>query len=82
MKNLVRVERARHRLTQKDLADIVGVTQTTINSIENKEYQPSALLVLRIAHYFKVAVNDLFFLDEEDKKYNIPRERKHKLKPR
>ena len=81
MKNLLRVERARHRLTQKDLAKIMGVTQTTINSIENREYKPSALLVLRLANYFNMTVNELFFLEEVDKKYNFLGERKHQLKP-
>ena len=81
MKNLLRVERARRRLTQKDLANIMGVTSTTINSIENKVYEPSVLLVLRMADYFKLPVNDLFFLEEEDKKYNFLGERKPDLKP-
>ena len=81
MKNLLRVERARHRLTQKDLANIMGVTATTINSIENRVYEPSSLLVLRLADYFEMSVHDLFFLEEGDRKYNRLVERKQELKP-
>lgn len=66
MKNYIKIERARHNLTQGDLAEKVGVSRQTINSIETKKYIPSAVLALKIAQIFKIPVNDLFELDEND----------------
>jgi len=37
MKNYIKIERARHNLTQGDLAEKVGVSRQTINSIETKK---------------------------------------------
>ena len=47
MKNNLRVERARVRMTQQDLADKTGVTRQTIVSIEQGKFNPSTVL----AHY-------------------------------
>ena len=66
MKNSIKVERARHNLTQSDLAEKVGVSRQTINSIETKKYVPSAVLALKIAQVFQMPVEDLFELEEDD----------------
>nr|WP_298003400.1 helix-turn-helix transcriptional regulator [uncultured Flavobacterium sp.] len=66
MKNSIKVERARHDLTQGDLAEKVGVSRQTINSIETKKYVPSAVLALKIAQVFQMPVEDLFELEEDD----------------
>lgn len=66
MKNSIKVERARHDLTQGDLAEKVGVSRQTINSIETKKYVPSAVLALKIARVFQLPVEDLFELEEDD----------------
>ena len=66
MKNSIKVERARHNLTQSDLAEKVGVSRQTINSIETKKYVPSAVLVLKIAQVFQMPVENLFELEEDD----------------
>ena len=66
MKNSIKVERARHDLTQGDLAEKVGVSRQTINSIETKKYVPSAVLALKIAQVFQMPVEDLFKLEEDD----------------
>ena len=49
MKNALKVERARHDMTQADLAEKVRVSRQTINSIEIGKYVPSTLLALKIA---------------------------------
>jgi putative transcriptional regulator len=64
MKNLIRVERARHRLTQENLAEKVGVSRQTIYAIENNKFNPSVTLAIKMARYFKVTVEYLF--DVED----------------
>lgn len=66
MKNYIKIERARHSLTQGDLAEKVGVSRQTINSIETKKYIPSAVLALKIAKIFNMPVNSLFELEEHD----------------
>lgn len=66
MKNSIKIERARHDLTQGDLAEKVGVSRQTINSIETKKYVPSAVLALKIAQVFQMPVEDLFKLEEDD----------------
>ncbi len=66
MKNALKVERARHDMTQADLAEKVGVSRQTINSIETGKYVPSTLLALKIAAIFKTQVDHLFSLQEED----------------
>lgn len=52
MKNNIKVERAVRDITQQELAEAVGVSRQTINSIEAGRYVPSAVLALKIAGYF------------------------------
>lgn len=66
MKNTIKIERARNNFTQGDLAEKVGVSRQTINSIETKKYIPSAVLALKIAKIFNMKVDDLFELEDED----------------
>lgn len=53
------------QISQQDLANAVGVTRLTIHSIENGKFNPSALLALKIAAFFGVAVENIFFLVSE-----------------
>lgn len=66
MKNVVKVERARHNMTQQDLADAIGVSRQTINSIELDKYVPSTILALKISKLFKKSVNEIFELEKGD----------------
>jgi len=66
MKNKLKVERAKLNMTQQDLADKVGVSRQTINSIESEKYVPSTLLAIKISEIFKTTVNDIFRLDDGD----------------
>lgn len=66
MKNTIKVERAKQNMTQQDLADKIGVSRQTINSIEAERYIPSTVLALKIATYFSSTVNAIFILDEND----------------
>ena len=59
--------RARHGLTQADLAAAVGVTRKTINTIENRVFVPSTLLALKIAAALDTRLEDVFYLDPERK---------------
>lgn len=66
MKNNIRVERAKLRMTQQDLADRVHVSRQTIVAIEQGKFNPSTVLALRMSAIFSTPVNDIFELEEGD----------------
>lgn len=66
MKNNIRVERAVLRITQQQLAEMIGVSRQTINAIESEKYVPSTVLALKIAKVCNKKVDDIFFLEETD----------------
>ena len=65
--NCLHVFRAKHRITQEQLAKEVGVTRATIVAIEGGDYNPSLELAFRIACYFKTDINTIFSIKEEMK---------------
>ncbi len=66
MKNNIRVERAIKNITQAELAEAVGVSRQTINTIESNKYVPSTILALKIAKVFGKTVEEIFLLEEGD----------------
>ncbi|WP_339865621.1 helix-turn-helix transcriptional regulator [uncultured Algoriphagus sp.] len=66
MKNTIKIERARHNLTQQDLAEKVSVSRQTINSIEAGKYVPSTVLALKISKIFGIRLEEIFELEEGD----------------
>jgi putative transcriptional regulator len=50
-------------LTQAELAERVGVSRKTINTVENGVFTPSTLLALKLAAVLKKRVEDLFYLE-------------------
>jgi len=66
MKNTIKVERAILNLTQQDLAEKIGVSRQTINSIEANRYVPSTVLALKMSKIFNKPVNDFFKLNSDD----------------
>ena len=66
MENTIRVERAKKRITQAELAKQVHVSRQTIHAVENGKFVPSTLLALKIARYFGVSIEDLFILEKSD----------------
>lgn len=66
MKNNIRVERAIKNITQANLADLIGVSRQTINTIESNRYVPSTVLALKIARVFEKPVEEVFFLEDND----------------
>ncbi len=66
MKNTLKVERAKLNITQQELAEKVGVSRQTINSIESEKYVPSTLLAIKISEIFKTTVNEIFTLENGD----------------
>ncbi len=67
LNNTLKVQRAKKDLTQEQLAELVGVTRKTINTIENRKFIPSTYLALKLAQAFGVTVEELFqIIDDED----------------
>jgi putative transcriptional regulator len=66
MNNKLKIQRAIHNLTQAELAEKIGVSRQSINAIEKNKYVPSTLLALKFARLFKVSVEEIFVLDEND----------------
>jgi putative transcriptional regulator len=63
MKNTIKIQRAKHDMTQDELAKRLEVSRQTINAIENNKYYPSLELGLKLSQIFKCSVNELFQLD-------------------
>ncbi|GEB28710.1 hypothetical protein ECA02_18050 [Enterococcus casseliflavus] len=51
------------KLTQQELADQVDVSRQSINAIEKGKFLPSIELALKLARFFEVPVEELFFLE-------------------
>lgn len=64
--NTLKEERARLGLTQAELADRIGVSRKTINTVENGIFIPSTILALRLAQALDRRVEDLFRIAPEE----------------
>lgn len=62
--NLLRDARTMAGWTQAELAERVGVSRKTINTVENGVFVPSTILSLKLAEALGTSVEDLFFLVE------------------
>ncbi|OUP04614.1 transcriptional regulator [Anaerofilum sp. An201] len=62
----IKVARAEKSLTQKQLAELVGVSRQTINAIEKGEYNPTIRLCRSICRALGKTLDELFWEDEED----------------
>jgi len=60
MRNKVRALRTQQSLAQGRLAEAMGVSRQTINSIENERYTPSLPLAMALARFFGVTVEEMF----------------------
>ncbi len=60
----IKVARTEKDMTQKNLAEAVGVSRQTINAIEQGEYNPTIKLCRAICRVLGKGLDDLFW--EED----------------
>jgi putative transcriptional regulator len=60
IRNNIRELRTAAGLTQQDLAQCIDVTRQTVNAIELHKYSPSLEVAFRIAHVFKVPLDQVF----------------------
>ncbi len=64
MKTKIKELRARHNLTQEELAIKVGVRRETIVFLEKGKYNPSLKLAHDIARVLGVRIDELFIFDD------------------
>jgi len=62
--NRIKEARAELHLTQAELAERVGVTRKTVNTVENGVFTPSTLLALKLAQALNVPVEQLFSIEQ------------------
>ena len=61
VKNCLREQRRARGLNQADLADALEVSRQTIIAFEADKYDPSLPMAYKLAAYFDLPVEDLFF---------------------
>ena len=62
--NTLKLERERLGLTQASLAEAVGVSRKTINTVENGVFVPSTILALKLADALARTVEELFQVEQ------------------
>jgi putative transcriptional regulator len=65
IRNRVKELRQARDWTQQQLADAVGVSRQSINSIERDRYVPSLLLALTFARVFRAPTDSIFTLESK-----------------
>ncbi len=66
METKIKELRKANKVSQEELALAVGTTRQTITSIETGKYIASLPLAYRIAKYFKLPIEEVFMLEEEE----------------
>ena len=62
--NRLKERRAELEITQAELAERVGVTRKTVNTVENGIFIPSTILALKLAESLGLSVEQLFWIEE------------------
>ncbi len=60
LSNRITVLRAERGMSQKEVADRLGVSRQTIISLEKNKYNPSLKLAFELALLFEVDINEVF----------------------
>jgi putative transcriptional regulator len=64
LRNRIKERRAELEITQAGLAESVGVTRKTVNTVENGVFTPSTILALKLAEALDLTVEQLFWIEE------------------
>ncbi len=62
--NRLREVREAKGLTQAQLAEAIGVSRKTVNTVENGVFVPSTIVALKLAAALERQLEELFFLVE------------------
>ena len=66
LKNSIKEKRKEKKLTQTELAEMIGSTKNTISALETGQFAPSAYVAALLCKVLDCAFEELFFLDLED----------------
>lgn len=61
LKNKLKEVRTEKKLSQQDLADMVGVSRNTISSLETGQYEPTAKLAFVLCIALDLKFEELFY---------------------
>jgi putative transcriptional regulator len=61
--NRLKARRSELGLTQAELAEKVGVTRKTVNTVENGVFTPSATLAIKLSQALEISVERLFWIE-------------------
>ena len=64
--NRLKEYRAKIKVNQTEMGNLVGVSRQTISQIERGDYSPSVTLALKIAKVLKVSVEESFSYEEDE----------------
>ena len=68
--NRLKEYRAKIKVNQTEMGNLVGVSRQTISQIERGDYSPSVTLALKIAKVLNVSVEEIFSYEEgEENEY-------------
>ncbi len=62
--NRIKERRGELVITQAELAERVGVTRKTVNTVENGVFTPSATLAIKLAGELGLSVEQLFWIEQ------------------
>ena len=63
MKNKVKEFRKNQKLTQEELAQLIGISRQAINAIEKEKFDPSLPTAFKMAKLFKTSIEKLFLFE-------------------
>ena len=63
MKNRVKEFRKNQKLTQEELAQLIGISRQAINAIEKEKFYPSLPTAFKMAKLFKTSIEKLFLFE-------------------
>lgn len=64
--NRLKEYRAKIKVNQIEMGNLVGVSRQTISQIERGDYSPSVTLALKIAKVLNVSVEEIFSYEEDE----------------
>jgi putative transcriptional regulator len=64
LENRLKELREAKGLTQAQLADLIGVSRKTVNTVEHGVFVPSTIVALKLAGALGCRVEELFFLTD------------------
>jgi len=64
MKNKLKELRKNQKLTQEELANLIGISRQAINAIEKEKFDPSLPTAFKMSKLFKTSIEELFFFEE------------------